>query len=73
MSKSYKYPIFKDTGKTGLFYKKLSNRKIRKYLRSLSIGFKSSKLFKQLINSYDICDWKNFPEDKLQKIKAKRK
>ena len=70
MSRSYKYPIFKDL--PDKFYKRLSNKKIRKFLKTLEKGFKSTKLFKELVNKWDICDYKWYPEDE-EKLKIARR
>ena len=71
MSRSYKYPIFKD--KTNKYFKRLSNKKIRKYLKKLNQGFKSSRFFKTIEESWNICDWTRDPRDKDDYNKALRK
>lgn len=71
MSRSYKYPIFKD--KASKTTKRLSSKAIRRWLRTLEIGFKSMKLFRQQINPYDLCDWKIFPIKQSDIEKSKRK
>jgi hypothetical protein len=72
VSKSRKYPVYKDSGSKDT--KRLSNKRIRKYLRSLVKGFKSTKLFHQVLNSYDICDYKWYPnKDSKQYKEATRK
>lgn len=70
MSRSYKYPIFKD--KPDKYFKKLSNKRNRQWLKSLNKGFKSTHLFKILVDRWDICDWKFIP-DTNQINKARRK
>jgi len=59
MSKSKKYPVYKDSGSKDT--KRLSNKRIRKYLKSLVKGFKSTKFFHQLLNQYDLCDYRWYP------------
>ncbi len=71
MSKSRKYPIYRQ--KSDKYFKKLSNKKIRKFLLSLEQGFKSTKLFKQIVDHWNICDWRFVPRDKEDAIKASRK
>lgn len=71
MSNSYKYSIWKQHNDK--FYKKLSNKLIRRFLIKLEKGFKNTKLFKQVVNKYDICDYKWIPRNKEDLIKAKRK
>ena len=71
MSKSYKYPIYKQRNSKS--YKRLSNKKIRKVLLKLEIGFKSTKFFKTLVNPWDICDWRFKPRDEKDKLKSIRK
>lgn len=60
MSRSYKYPIQKQ--RNNQYYKKLTNKKIRKYLKTLKKGFKTNKL-RLLINPWCICDWKQKSND----------
>lgn len=71
MSRSTKYPIWVD--KKDKRSKRLSNKKLRKYLKTLSTGFKSSIIKKKLSNPYDICDWKFEPLNAEDKLKASRK
>lgn len=71
MSRSYKYPVYKDL--PDKYYKHLSNKKIRKFARSLESGFKSTKLLKQLVNKWDICDYKWYPTDLEGINKSSRK
>lgn len=69
MSRSYKYPIYKQ--RNDKYHKKLSNKRIRNYFKTLKIGFKTNKL-RILVNPYDICDWKFIPdEDKITIAKRK--
>lgn len=68
MSRSYKYPIYKERNhKT---YKKLSNKRIRQYLKTLYKGLKTTKL-RLLVDPWDICDWRFKPN--TNDVKAKRK
>lgn len=69
MSRSKKYPIFKDH--SGKFGKKQANKKIRqtKGLR----GFIGFNFLHKLFNSWNICDWKWVPEGQDWIDKAKRK
>jgi hypothetical protein len=72
MSRSYKHTaIFKQYNVP--YYKRLSNKRIRKFLCNLEDGFKSTKIFRIVLDPYNICDWKYFPRDKQSKTKAKRK
>ena len=71
MSRSYKYPITKDS--PSKIMKRLSSKRIRRWLIKLDTGFKSSKQFKQQVNQYDLVDWITLPENKKEINKAKRK
>ena len=71
MSRSLKYPIYKD--KANKSDKRLANKKIRRFLKKLEKGFKSINFFHKLYNSYNICDYKIDPRDQEDKIKASRK
>jgi hypothetical protein len=71
MSRSYKYPVWKQRNDQG--YKKYSNKRIRKFINTLSVGLKGTKLIKQLLCSYDICDYRWYPRNEEDKLKAKRK
>jgi len=71
MSRSYKYPIWVD--KKDRRSKRLSNKRLRQFLKTISIGFKSSIVKKKVSNPYDICDWTTDPKDEQDKLKAKRK
>ena len=71
MSKSYKYPVYKD--KANKFIKRASSKKNRAWLKTLDFGFKSSKQFKYQVNQYDLCDWLILPNTKEQIKKARRK
>jgi len=73
VARSYRYPIYTDIGNHRKFYKRLSNKEIRKYLNKLTKGFKSSKLFKQIEETYNICDYKFKPLNEKDYNKAKRK
>jgi hypothetical protein len=69
MSRSYKYPILKKNDK---YFKKLSNKRIRKYLNKLDLGFKSSNFFKLIENQWNICDFKyRANKDNINKIRRK--
>ena len=72
MSRSRKHPVFKGSDK---YYKKLSNKRIRKWIATLDVGFKSKRQFKQQVNPWDICDWKYVVDKTNKKLfnKAKRK
>lgn len=72
MSRSYKHTAVLKQHNVP-YYKRLSNKKIRVFLRELEVGFKSTKLFRIIVNPWDICDWKYYPKDKQSKLKAKRK
>jgi len=67
MSKSKKYPVYKDS--PSKHTKRLSNKRIRKYLKSLVKGFKSTRFFHQLLNQYDICDYKWYPDKESSNYK----
>ena len=71
MSRSYRYPIFKD--KPGKKTKRSSSKKIRQWLKDEEKGFKSSKQFKHQVNQYDLVDWIWRPVKKKWIEKAKRK
>jgi len=71
MGKSYRYPIFKD--EPDKYMKRLSNKKIRKWLKKEDRGFKSKRQFKQQVDQYDIVDWKINPGNDDDYVKAKRK
>jgi len=71
MGKSYRYPIFKD--EPDKYMKRLSNKKIRKWLKKQDKGFKSKKQFKQQVDQYDIVDWKYVPDNDNEYAKARRK
>jgi hypothetical protein len=58
MSRTYKYPVKKQ--RNNQYFKRQSNKKNRKWLNTLTKGFKNSKLFKILTNPYDICDYKTY-------------
>ena len=57
MGKSYRYPVFKD--EPDKYMKRLSNKKIRKWLKKQDRGFKSGKQFKHQVDQYDISDWRS--------------
>jgi hypothetical protein len=76
MSKSYKkIAIFKD--KAHKNNKRWANKRIRKFIKSVEVGFKSINFFHKLYNSWDISDWKikstdrNFDQELLEKSKRK--
>jgi len=72
MSRSYKHTsVIKQRNDQNA--KRQSNKKIRKFLTNLEVGFKSTKLFRIVLNPWDICDWKYYPKDKQSKLKARRK
>ena len=72
MSRSYKkYPVIKD--RTSKFVKRLSSKKIRKWLKDEDRGFKSSRQFKHQLNQYDIHDWIYRPDNDEDIEKYKRK
>ena len=71
MGKSYRYPIFKDN--PDKYMKRLSNKKIRKWLKKEDKGFKSKKQFKQQVDQYDIVDYKRYPLTPDECFKARRK
>jgi hypothetical protein len=52
MSRSYRVRKFGD--KNNSFFKKLSNKRVRH-----TKGIPNGKAYKKLLNSYDICDWKD--------------
>ena len=72
MSRSYKHTAVVKQHNTA-YYKKLSNKRIRIFLTKLEVGFKSTKLFKIIVDPWLICDWRYYPKDKQSKLKAKRK
>jgi len=61
MSRSYKYPVFKDHGNREV--KRQANKVVRKYLDIIG-----GKFYRKLFDPWNICDWKWYP-DKLDKIK----
>jgi len=69
MSRSRKYPIWKQ--KNDQDFKKYSNKRIRNF--PMLVGMKGSKLIKQLLCSWDICDYKFHPTTEEDKKKAIRK
>jgi len=69
MSKSYKYPIFKDRNP---YNKKIANRTVRQRLKKF-ISFSKGNWYKKIFNQYNICDYKIEPSTEEQKIKASRK
>lgn len=69
MSRSRKYPIFKDH--TGKFGKKQANKRIRRF-KDLQ-GFIGFQFLHKLFESWNICDWKYTPTDQDWIQKAKRK
>ena len=71
MSRSYKYPIWKD--RTDKRMKRLSNKRVRQWLKTAQVGLKSNNLKKKLTNPWDISDWKIDPKDDKDKQKAMRK
>jgi len=71
MSNSYKHPIYKDGNDK--YFKKLSNKKIRRYLKNLTKGFKSKTFFKKIECPWNICDWKCEPMNEESFKIAKRK
>lgn len=73
MSRSRRYPIFTDIGRHRIFAKRESNKKLRKFLKTISIGFKSSIIKKKLYNPWNICDYKFKPRSHEQWLKAGRK
>ena len=56
MSRSYKYPIYKDEADKRA--KRLANKRIRKWFKTQEVGFKSNRIGKLLTNPYDISDYK---------------
>ncbi len=68
MSRSYRYPIFKDA--QGKKAKRASNKKVRSFLKTMTLGCKSSILKKKCFNSINISDWKIDPKkrDKFSEI-----
>lgn len=74
MSRSYKYPIWKDqSSRSQIKAKTLANKKIRNHLKKLTFGFKAMGYFHKLFNSWDICDYRWYPRTEEDKSKAKRK
>jgi len=71
MSRSIKYPIFRQKASKGA--KRLANKKVRHYITLLDSGFKSTGFFHKLFEQWDIRDWKYIPYTKEDIIKAKRK
>jgi hypothetical protein len=76
MSNSYKKTaIFKD--KAHRNDKRWANKRIRKFIKSIEQGFKSTNFFHKLYNSWNISDWKikatssNFDQELLEKSKRK--
>ena len=55
MSRSRKVPMFKL--KNRKFAKKLSNKKVRRFKKSIANG----KAFKKIFPSWDICDYNSWP------------
>ena len=55
MSRSHKIPMFKL--KNRKFAKKLSNKKVRRFKKSIANG----KAFKKIFPSWDICDYNSWP------------
>jgi hypothetical protein len=70
MSRSKKFPVFKDSHKK-LYDKRLSNKKIRK--ASDIENFKGFNLLKKLYDPWNICDWKWYPKDIDDINKSSRK
>lgn len=58
MSRSYKKPIVKDENKGGNWHNKLFRRTNKQRINS----DREPKLMKELVNDWDICDWKYYPE-----------
>lgn len=71
MSRSRKYPIYKDGSHP--WAKKEANKRVRQYIKLLDKGFKSIGFFHKLFCSYDICDYKFNPSTEEDIIKASRK
>lgn len=71
MSRSYKYPIYTD--RQDKRSKRLSNKRVRQFLKTISEGFKSSIIKKKLSNPYDIRDWTIDPDKGEDTRKAMRK
>lgn len=71
MSRSYKYPIYTD--QQDKRSKRHSNKRLRQFLKNIHKGFKSSIIKKKLTNPYNICDWKEDPDEGVDTLKAKRK
>ena len=57
MSRSFKFPMFKL--RNSKKYKKLSNKKIRKFKDIIG-----GKFFKKILNPWNICDYKSYPIEK---------
>ena len=72
MSRSYKYPVWKDHGKHVKYNKRISNKKIRRYLKTLTKGLKTNRL-RLLEDPWNICDWKFYPDKEEDIKKASRK
>ena len=68
MSRSYKFSIFKQNNDK--YHKKLFNKRVRKFSIESYKGF---SLLKKLLNPWDICDWRWYPRNEEDKLKAKRK
>jgi hypothetical protein len=72
MSKSYKYPVYKDHSYSN-DGKRYSNKSIRRYLNKLIIGFKGYKFIHKIFDKYNISDYRWYPKDINDILKAKRK
>ena len=68
MSRSYKKPIIKDS-KGSKWYNKLFRRTNKQRVNSN----REPKLMKELVNDWDICDWRWFIVEKEDINKHKRK
>ena len=69
MSRSYKYPVWKD--KANKYVKRMASKAVRR-CKDLE-NYKGYALLKKLFNSWNICDYKWYPDKEEDKLKAKRK
>lgn len=66
MSRSYKYPVFKDHSNRE--DKRQANKVVR---RSLVVV--NGKFFRKLFDPWNICDWRWYPKDVDKIMESRRK
>jgi len=59
MSRSYKKsPVVKQSGRTKQFYKKLTSKCVRQYLKNPDNGIANGNAYRGMfVNQWDVCDW----------------